>query len=148
MTKFNFIHRFSDHPFIEVTSLCGEHLRTGNSWWGPSPELTVHAEEIWSSIHAVLPSLRLTCDTVHCLRKRGLLHIHLEPVFFVQTLQKRHMIFAVDGFFFFKIIDVYYTVYIPKYELHYQLTVMLCKDNRCFIHYHIPRDQNVFACKI
>ena len=39
------------------------------------------AEAIRSVIHVVLPSLRLTCDTVHCLGERALFSSSFVAVF-------------------------------------------------------------------
>ena len=52
-------------------------LQTARSHWRPDLENSVGAKAIWSAIHVVLPSLRLTCDTVHCLGERALFLLYL-----------------------------------------------------------------------
>ena len=47
-------------------------LQTASSRWGPDQENRMGAEAIQGAIHGVLPSLRSTCDTGHCLGERAL----------------------------------------------------------------------------
>ena len=46
-------------------------LQTASTRWEPDLKNRVGKEAILSAIHVVLPSLRLTCDTVHCLGERA-----------------------------------------------------------------------------
>ena len=87
----------------------------GQKSLGPYQENRLVAE----AIHVVLPSLRSTCDTVHCLDERPLLSSFVSVFwevfcyFFLQTCQWCHIIFVTDGSSFLKIIDEQNTF--PKY---------------------------------
>ena len=46
--------------------------QTASSHWGSDLKNWIGAEAIRRAIHVVLPSLRSTCDTVHCLGEKAL----------------------------------------------------------------------------
>ena len=53
-------------------------LQTGSSRWEPNPENAVDREAIQTTIRAIFPLLRSTCDTVDCLGESlCLLHLGL-----------------------------------------------------------------------
>ena len=56
-------------------------LQTASSYWEPDLKNRVGAEAIWSAIHVVLPSLRLTCGMMHRLGERALLSSSFVAVF-------------------------------------------------------------------
>ena len=47
-------------------------LQTVNSRWEPDPENMMDEEAIQNAIRPILPFLRSTCDTLHCLGERAL----------------------------------------------------------------------------
>lgn len=94
-------------------------LKTRKNRWNPHLENTVDAEAIGSPIHAILPSVSLICETVHCLDETALSSFSsngpFSRDFMLQTLQQCYVIVAVYCFSLFKIVDEYYTMRIPKY---------------------------------
>ncbi|GFW65989.1 hypothetical protein TNCV_588151 [Trichonephila clavipes] len=57
---------------ISVQRASSGGLRTEKCPWGPDLDCTVDAEAIQSSIHAILSSISLICDMVHCLDETAL----------------------------------------------------------------------------
>ena len=92
---------------LQTTSgCCGLHL-----------ENRVCAEAIRREKLVVLPLLRSTCDTVHCLGKRARFSSSFEAVsdeFALQTQKWCYIKFAIDGFSFFKVTDEENSLRIPK----------------------------------
>lgn len=77
-------------------------LRRGDGHWGSNLGSTVKAEAIRSINQAVLPSLRSTCDTVHCLVERALLPSTFGRLFRID------IILFIDGFSLLMKIDEYW----------------------------------------
>ena len=94
-------------------------LQTASNCSGPDLENTMAAEAIWRAIHVVLPSLRSTCDTVHCFRERALFSFSFATVFwrflFSNVPIMLYNIHYWWGSSFLKVIDEQNTLRFPKY---------------------------------